>query len=133
MKLKTRGKKVSTYSPMLKQIIGKILICYLISAVAVLAICLIFGWRTLEGIGTVFMYGSLVLVLFGALILAGNTVPAQLSQLSLPKYIVPSHRRHQETADEYPPYNKGGAKFFFTTLLCGAFLFITGLILKILW
>jgi len=124
--------KVSNSSPNPTQIIGKILIFYLIPAVSVLAICLIFGWRSLENIGTGFMYGSLGLTLFGALILAGNTMPAQLSQLSLPKYIVPSHRRHQETASDGSRSIKEGIRFFFTTLLYGAFLFVTGLFLKIL-
>ena len=84
MKPKATDKKVSTSSPNLPQIMRKILIVYLISAVTVLAICLIFGWRSLENIGTGFIYGSLGLALFGALLLAGNTVPAQLSKLSLP-------------------------------------------------
>ena len=60
MKPKATDQKVSTSSPNLPQIMGKILIVYLISAATVLAICLIFGWRSLENIGTGFMYGSLV-------------------------------------------------------------------------
>jgi len=130
MKPKATDQKVSTSSPDLTQIVGKISIFYLISAVTVLAICLIFGWRSLENIGTGFMYGSLGLALFGALILAGNTVPAQLSKLSLPKYIVTSHRRHQETASDGSSSKNEGIRFFFSTLLCGAFLFVTGLFLK---
>jgi len=82
MKPKGTDKQVPP-SPILTQIIRKCLINYLVSAVTVLAICFIFGWRSLENIGTGFIYGSLVLALFGVLILAGNTVPAQLS---LPKY-----------------------------------------------
>ena len=93
-------------------------------------IYLIFGWRSLENIGTGFIYGSLVLTLSGALILAGNTVPAQLSQLSLPKYIAPSLRRHQEADSDGTTSIGGGIIFFFTTLICGAFLLVTGLILK---
>ncbi len=127
MKPKANGKKVSPSLPNLPQIIRKILVIYLISAVAVLAICFIFGWRSLENIGTGFIYGSLGLALFGALLLAGNTVPAQLSKLSLP-----SVRRHQEYESDGSPSTDEGRRFFITTLICGAFLFVTGLILKML-
>jgi hypothetical protein len=127
MKPKANGKKLSPSLPNLPQIILKILVIYLISAVAVLAICFIFGWRSLENIGTGFIYGSLGLSLFGALLMAGNTVPAQLSKLSLP-----SVRRHQEYDSDGSPSTDEGRRFFITTLLCGAFLFVTGLILKML-
>jgi hypothetical protein len=128
MKPEANDKKVSPSLPDSPQIIRKILIGYLISAVAVLAICFIFGWRSLENIGTGLIIGSLGLVLFGALLLAGNTVPAQLSKLSLP-----SVRRNQEYANDGSPDRNEGRRFFFTTLICGAFLFVTGLILKMLW
>ena len=127
MKPKANGKKLSPSLPNLPQIILKILVIYLISAVAVLAICVIFGWRSLENIGTGFIYGSLGLSLFGALLMAGNTVPAQLSKLSLP-----SVRRHQEYDSDGSPSTDEGRRFFITTLICGAFLFVTGLILKML-
>jgi len=127
MKPKATDQKVSTSSPNLPQIVGKILIVYLISAVTVLAICLIFGWRSLENIGTGFIYGSLGLALFGALLLAGNTVPAQLSKLSLPFV-----RPQEEYGSDGSSSKDEGRRFFFTTLICGAFLFVTGLILKVL-
>ena len=126
MKPKANDKKVSPSSPNMPQIVRKILIVYLISAVIVLVICFIFGWRSIENIGTGFIYGSLGLALFGALLLAGNTVPAQLSKLSLP-----SVRRHQENESDASPSKDEGKRFFFTTLICGAFLFVTGLILKL--
>jgi hypothetical protein len=85
-----------------------------------------------QDIGTGFIYGSLGLTLFGVLILAGNTVPAQLSQLSLPKYIVPSPRRHIEAEGDSSPSIDEGKRFFFSTLICGAFLFVTGLFMKML-
>ena len=132
MKPEAADKKVSLSLPMLIQIIRKSLIVYLLSAVFVPTICFIFGWRSLQSIGTGFLYGSLCLALFGAFILAGNTVPAQLSQLSLPKYIVPSLRRHQDAESDGSPSMVGGIRFFFTTLICGAFLFLTGLFLRIL-
>ena len=132
MKPEATDKKVSLSLPMLIQIIRKSIIIYLLFAVILPAICFIFGWRSLESIGTGFIYGSLCLALFGTFILAGNTVPVQLSQLSLPKYIVPSLRRHQEAESDGSPSMDGGIRFFFTTLICGAFLFVTGLILKML-
>ena len=127
MKPKADDKKVSPSSPNLPQIVRKILIVYLISAVTVLVICFIFGWRSLENIGTGFIYGSLVLALFGALLLAGNTVPAQLSKLSLP-----SVRCQEKYESDGSPSKDEGKRFFFTTLICGVFLFVTGLILKLL-
>jgi hypothetical protein len=57
----------------------------------------------------------------------GNTVPAQLS---LPKYIVPSLSRHQEAGSDGSPSRNEGKRFFFTTFQCGAFLFLTGLFMK---
>jgi len=89
MKLKATDKKISTSSPILIQIFRKSLFMCLLFGVTVQAICFIFGWRSLENIGTGFIYGSLGLALFGALMLAGNTAPAQLSKLSLPKYNPP--------------------------------------------
>ena len=127
MKPKANDKKVSPSLPNLPQIVRKILIVYLISAVAVLAICLIFGWRSLENIGTGFIYGSLGLALFGALLLAGNTVPAQLSKLSLS-----SVRPQEEYENDDTSSRDKGKRFFFTTIICGAFLLVTGLILKML-
>jgi hypothetical protein len=126
MKPKANDKKVSPSSPNLLQIVRKILIVYLISAVIVLVICFIFGWRSIENIGTGFIYGSLGLALFGALLLAGNTVPAQLSKLSLPPV-----RLQEEYESDGSPSKDEGKRFFFTTLICGAFLFVTGLILKL--
>ena len=127
MKPKANDKKVSPSSTNLPQVIRRILIVYLISAVAVLVVCFIFGWRSLENIGTGFIYGSLGLALFGALLLAGNTVPAQLSKLSLP-----AARRQEDYEADGSPSKDEGRRFFFTTLICGAFLFVTGLILKML-
>ena len=132
MKPKATEKKVSPYSPILIQRIRKSLIIYLLSAVIVPAICFVFGWRSLDSIGTGFIYGSLCLALFGAFILAGNTVPAQLSQLSLPKYMIPSLRRHQNDESADSPSMDVGIRFFFTTIVCGAFLFVTGLVLRML-
>ncbi|MEJ2102815.1 MAG: hypothetical protein P8X68_23020, partial [Desulfobacterales bacterium] len=70
MKPKANDKKVSPFSPNLPQIVRKILIVYLISAFTVFIICFIFGWRSIENIGTGFIYASLGLALLGALLLA---------------------------------------------------------------
>ena len=125
MKPKATVQKVSSSSQNLTQIMRKILFVYFISAAIVLVICFIFGWRSIENIGTGFIYGSLGLALFGALLLAGNTVPAQLSKLSLP-----SVRPQEEYKNDGTSSKDEGRRFFFTTLLCGALLFVTGLILK---
>jgi len=123
MKPKATAQKASTSSQNFAQIMRKILIVYFISAAIVLVICFVFGWRSIENIGTGFKYGSLGLALFGALLLAGNTVPAQLSKLSLPSV------RPQEENDGTSSKDEG-KRFFYTTLICGAFLLVTGLILK---
>jgi hypothetical protein len=127
MKPKANDKIVSPSSTNLSQIIRKIFTVYLISAVTILVICFIFGWRSLENIGTVFMYGSLGLALFGTLLLAGNTVPYQLSKLSLP-----SARCNEEHESDGSPSKDEGRRFFLMTLICGLFLFVTGLFIKML-
>jgi hypothetical protein len=127
MKSQATAQKVSTSSQNLVQIMRKILIVYFISAAIILVICFIFGWRSMENIGTGFIYGSLGLALFGALLLAGDTVPAQLSKLSLP-----SVRLQEEYENDSTSAKDEGKRFFFTTLICGAFLFVTGLFLKML-
>ncbi|MDY6792079.1 MAG: hypothetical protein SWH54_12500 [Thermodesulfobacteriota bacterium] len=132
MKHKDTDKNVSNSSLKLTRVIRKSLIIYLLSGVIVPVICLIFGWRSLENIGSGFIYASLVVALFGALILAGNTAPAQLAKLSPPKYISPSLGHHQKTESNRFPSRDGGLRFFFTTLICGVFLFLTGLFLKLL-
>ena len=78
MALKTADTQGSLSSPILTQIIRNSLMTYLFSAVAVPVICFIFGWRSTENIGTGYIYGSLSLVLFGILFMAGNRVPFQL-------------------------------------------------------
>ena len=125
MKPKANDKKASPFSENLPQIIRNLLLIYLVSAVTVLVICFIFGWRSSENIGTGFISGSLCVALFGALLLAGNTVPAQLSKLSLPLV-----RPQEEYESDGSSPKDEGRRFFFTTLICGAFLFVTGLILK---
>ena len=112
MKPKATAQKISTSSQNLAQILRKIFIVYFISAAIVLVICFVFGWRSIENIGTGFIYGSLGLPLFGALLLAGNTVPAQLSKLSLP-----SVRPQEEYQNGGTSSKDEGKRFFFTTLI----------------
>jgi hypothetical protein len=132
MKPKAPDNNVSPSLPIRTQIVRKSLIIYLLSAVIVPAICFIFGWRSLEHIGTGYIYASLGLALFGALVLAGNTVPAQLSKLSIPKYRASILKRHQEAESDASASKDEGIRFFVTTLLCGVFLFLTGLFIKML-
>ena len=124
--------KISTSSPILTMIIRKSLIIYIISAAIVPLICFVFGWRSLENIATGYLYGSLGLALFGALVFAGNTVPAQLSRLSLPKYNAPSLNHDQEVEIDGSSSRNRAIRFLFTTLICGGFLLLTGLFLKML-
>ena len=121
----------SVASPNLIQFIRKSIFIYVIFAVALPIFCIVLGWRTLDDIGTGFIYGSLCLLLFGTLTLFGNTVPAQLSKLSLPKYNPPSTEPHKETEIDGTVTSNLGKELFLTSLICGALLFVTGLILKV--
>ena len=132
MKPEAIDSKVSPFSTILTPIIRKSLIIYFIAVVIVPAVCFVFGWRSLASIGTGFIYGSLALAICGALIFAGNTVPAQLSRLSLPKYSAPSPGRPRGAEAADPSAINRGIRFFFKTLICGAFLLVTGLFLKML-
>ena len=119
----------SITSSSLIQFIQKSLFVYVIFAVALPIFCTILGWRTLDNIGNGFIYGSLCLALFGTLTLFGNRVPSQLSKLSLPKYSSPSTELHRETeTDRSAPINRG-KELFLTSMICGALLFVTGIIL----
>ena len=121
----------SITSPSLIQFIWKSIFICVIFAVALPISCIILGWRTLNNIGTGFIYGSLCLLLFGTLTLFGNTVPDQLSKLSLPKYSPPSTEPHKETEIDGSVTSIRGKELFLTLLICGALLFVTGLILRI--
>ena len=121
----------SITSPSLIQFIWKSIFICVIFAVALPIFCIILGWRTLNNIGTGFIYGSLCLLLFGTLTLFGNTVPDQLSKLSLPKYSPPSTEPHKETEIDGSVTSIRGKELFLTLLICGALLFVTGLILRI--
>ncbi len=114
------------------QLIRKSILIYIIFAVALSAFCIILGWRTLDNIGTGFIYGSLGLVLFGILTLFGNTVPAQLSKLALPKYSPSSTEPNEETKINGLVTINRGKELFLKSLICGALLFTTGLLLRML-
>ena len=132
MKPNATDNDISNSSLILIRLVRKSLLVYLPSAVAVPVICFIFGWRSLDRIGTGYIYGSLGMVLLGALIFAANTVPAQLSRLSLPKYKRTSFKRLQKAESDDSQTGTEGRIFFLTTFICGAFLLVTGLFLKML-
>ena len=131
MKSNPNRNQKSVISPSLMQFIRKTIFIYVIFAVVLPISCIILGWRSLDNIGAGFIYGSLCLLLFGTLTLFGNTVPAQLSKLSLPKYNPPSTEPHKKTEIDGTVNSNHGKELFFTSLICGALLFVTGLILKI--
>ena len=114
------------------QLIRKSILFYIIVAAALSIFCIVLGWRTVENIGTGFIYGSLCLMLFGTLTLFGNRVPDQLSKLSLPKYSPPSTEPPKEKKVDGSPTSHRGIELFLTSLICGALLFLTGLILRML-
>ena len=125
----TDQKSIASQNPI--KLIRKSIFIYFIFAVALPIFCIILGWRTLGNIETGFIYGSLCLMLFGTLTLFGNTVTAQLSKLSLPKYSPPSTELHKETEIDGSVTSKSGKVPFLTSLICGALLFVTGLILRV--
>jgi len=93
--------------------------------------CFIFGWRSLGNIGTGFIYGSLGLALFGAMTFAANTLPAQLSQLSLPKYKPTSPKRLQEAEGDDSKTDAAGKNLFLIMLISAACLVVTGFFLSL--
>ena len=112
------------------QLIRKSILIYIIFAISLPVFFIILGWRTSYNIGNGFIYGSLFWALCGILTLFGNTLPAQLSKLSLSKYKPPSTEPHKEIKiDESVPTNRG-KELFLASLICGALLFVIGLILK---
>jgi hypothetical protein len=123
--------KKSIAPPNLILLIQKSIFFYIIFAFILPIFCIILGWRTVDNIGAGFFYGSLCLILFGTLTLFGNTIPSQLSKLSLPKYSPPSNKPHKEIKfDGSEPSNRG-KELFLTSLICGALLFVTGLSLRL--
>ena len=131
MKPEVTERKKYLSPPILTQIMRRSIILYLLSAITVPVICFIFGWRSLENIGTGFIYASLCLVIFGIMIFGGNTVPAQLSRLSLPKYKPPSPEHHRDPVNDGSASEDKATRFLITSLISGAFLLVTGLFIKI--
>jgi hypothetical protein len=131
LKSNTIRERKSVASPNLIQFIRKSIFIYVIFAVSLSIFCIVLGWRTLDDIGTGFIYGSLCLLLFGTLTLFGNTVPDQLSRLALPKYNPPSAKPHKKTEINGTVTSNPGKELFLTSLICGALLFVTGLTLKV--
>ena len=125
----TDQKSITSQSPI--QLIRKGILSYIILSVALPTFCMILGWRTMDNIGTGFIYGSLCLVLFGTLTLFGNKVPGQLSKLGLPKYSPSSTEPNKETEINGSMASNRGKHLFLTSLICGALLFATGLLLII--
>jgi hypothetical protein len=132
MKLRATDNEISNSSLTPNRLVRKSLIIYLPLVVIVPIICFILGRRSLDNIGSGFIYGSVGLVLFGALTFAANTVPAQLSRLSLPKYKRPSFKRLQEGEGGDSQTIAEGKIFLFATVICGVLLLVTGFFLKIL-
>lgn len=120
----------STTSQSVNQLIRKSVLVYIILAVALSIFCMVLGWRSLDNIGSGFIYGSLCLILFGTLTLFGNTVPAQLSKLSLPKYTPASIETHKKEEIDGSVTSHRGKGLFWISLICGGLLFVTGLILR---
>jgi hypothetical protein len=112
------------------QFIRESIFIYVIFAVSLPIFCIILGWRTSDEIGTGFIIGSLCMSIFGTLILFGNTVLAQLSKRSLPKYSPPSAKPYKEAEIDGPLTSKLRINLFLISLFCGALLLVTGLILK---
>ena len=112
------------------QLIRKSILIYILFAVVLPILCIILGWRTLGNFGTGFICGSLFLILFSTLTLFGNTVPDQLSKLSLPKYSPPPTEAHKKTKIDGSVEGNRRKELFLTSLISGAFLFVTGLILR---
>ena len=130
MERKSDEKKMSPVSLLSPQILRRSILTYLLSVLVVLALCFIFGKWSTEGIAAGFWYGSLALVLFGVFILGGNTLPAQLSKLSLPRYAVSSAQPREQIKSHTSSSVEAAVNLLFACLFSGALLCITGLLIK---
>jgi hypothetical protein len=104
-----------------------IFIAYFLTAFIVLTICFGFGWRSYENYGTGCINGSIALVLFGALIVVGNSARTELPGAN---YFMPTRREHHESVSEHFQMRNKGLLFFLVTLISGALLFVTGFLIK---
>lgn len=129
MKSTALGKNNPHSSKTLSIIIRKLTIFYIIFAIVILTLCFLFRGLPLVNIGNGFIYGSMGLALFGGLLLAVNTIPAQLSKLSIPRYKSSTIKDRNEKEGDEPSSKDSGIRFFFMTLICGACLFLTGFLL----
>ena len=130
MKITAFEKKTPHSSTIFGIMAPKIIIFYLISAIVIITICFLFRGLSADNIGNGFIYGSMGLALFGGLLLAGNTIPAQLSNLSIPRHKSSAIRDRNKKENGDPTSKDAAIRFFLMTLICGAFLFVTGLLLK---
>lgn len=111
-------------------IIRKGFIAYLIVAVIVCVYCYLLGWREMEDIGTGFLFGGMILVIIGVFMLAGNTLPIQLSNSNKP---AAEHKQNKENTDKNEGSAVKGLKLFLVTLVGGLLLGATGIFVKWFW
>ena len=109
------------------QIAKRSFIIYLIATFLVIVICLVFGWHSIENFGTGLIYGSVGIVIFGALIVTGNSAQLPIPDLN---YFISTRRPHHEAITEHLRFRDRGLLFFLTTLMSGVLLFSTGLLIK---
>lgn len=102
-------------------------IAYILTGFLALTVCFSLGWRTYENYGMGFVYGSIALVLFGGLIVVGNSTRTELPG---PNYFIPTRREHHESVSEHFQMRNEGLLFFLVTLISGALLFVTGFLIK---
>jgi hypothetical protein len=98
-------------------------------AFLILTICTTLGLKSSEHYAAGFKYGSIALVLFGALIVAGNSLRTAIPE---PNLLIPTRREHHESVSEHFQMRNSGLLFFLITLVAGALLFLTGFVIKLL-
>jgi len=98
-------------------------IIYLMAAVLIAATCYLFGWWTIVGVATAYLYGALFLAIFGLCMVAGNLMPLQLSQA---KDVASKNQPVRDIpSDKNEPTSKG-VILLATTLIGAALLALTG-------
>ena len=103
-------------------------IVYLLAALLLATICYLFGWWTIDYLGTAYLYGALILTIFGLCMVAGNLMPLQLSKVK--------DVTSQTTAAQNAPIDKTesarkGLTLLVTTLIGAALLGLTGGLIKL--
>ena len=90
-------------------------------------VCIVCAWTSVERYATALEYCSIVILLFGGLIVAGNS---SRTEIPGPNYYVPTRREHYMSVKEHFHLRDQGLMFFLISLICAALVFGTGYLIN---